>query len=124
MNKMQEIICIICPLSCQIKIRVKNKKIIFLEGNKCRRGREYVKQEFYNPQRVLATTIKVKNSDSFPLLSVRTDKSIPKGKLRECMQYLANIKVEAPIKIGQVIVSNILNTGTNVIATRKLKSCD
>ncbi len=122
MNKMQEIICIICPLSCQIKIRVKNKKIVSLENNKCRRGREYAKQEFYNPQRVLTTTIKVKNSNSFPLLPVRTDKSIPKGKLRECMQYLTNIEVEAPAKIGQVIVSNILNTGTNVIATRKLRS--
>lgn len=122
MDKTREIICIICPLSCQIKIRVKNKKIVSLESNGCRRGKEYAEQEFYNPQRVLTTTIKVKNSDSSPLLPVRTDKPIPKEKLRECMQYLANIEVETPIEIGQIIASNILKTAVNIIATRRLKS--
>jgi len=122
MHKMREIICIVCPFSCRVKMSVKNKKIVSLKGNKCRRGEEYAEQEFYNPQRVLTTTIKVKNSDLLPLLPVRTDKSIPKGKLRKCMQYLANIEVETPIEIEQVIASNILNTGANVIATRKLKS--
>ena len=80
MNKIREIICIVCPLGCRIKIRVKNKKIVSLEGNNCRRGRKYARQEFYNPQRVLTTTIKVKNSDLFPLLPVRTDKPISRKK--------------------------------------------
>jgi CxxC motif-containing protein len=102
-------------------MRVKNKKIVSLKSNKCRRGEEYAEQEFYDPRRVLTTTIKVESSGSFPLLSIRTDKPIPKKKLRECMQYLANIEVEAPINIGQVIVSNILNTGSNVIATRRFE---
>jgi len=120
MEKIREIICVVCPLSCRIKIKIKDRKIVSLKGNKCRQGREYASQEFYNPQRVLTTTIKVKNSNLFPLLPVRTDKPVSKKKLRECMQYLATIEVETPINMGQIIVSNILNTGANIIATRKL----
>ena len=36
------------------------------------------------------------------------------------MQYLATIEVKTPINMGQIIVSNILSTGANIIATRKL----
>ena len=92
-----------------------------MEGNKCRRGVEYVRQEFYNPQRVLTTTVKLKGS-RFPLLPVRTNKPIPKKMLRKCMRYLANIEVRAVVKLGEVIVPNILGTGANIISTRNLDS--
>ncbi len=116
-----EITCIVCPWGCQIKLKVKEGEIRNMEGNKCRRGVEYVRQEFYNPQRVLTTTVKLKGS-RFPLLPVRTNKPIPKKMLRECMWYLANIEVRAVVKLGEVIVPNILDTGANIISTRNLDS--
>lgn len=116
-----EITCIICPWGCQVKLKVKGGRIESVEGNRCPRGIGYAKQEFYNPQRVLTATVKVKSS-RLPLLPVRTDKPIPKQILRECMRYLASIQIEAPVKLGEVIVPNILNTGANVISTRSLDS--
>jgi len=116
-----EITCIVCPWGCQIKLKVKEGEIRNMEGNKCRRGVEYVRQEFYNPQRVLTTTVKLKGS-RFPLLPVRTNKPIPKKMLRKCMRYLANIEVRAVVKLGEVIVPNILGTGANIISTRNLDS--
>lgn len=116
-----EITCIVCPWGCQIKLKVKEGEIRNIEGNKCRRGIEYVRQEFYNPKRVLTTTVKLKGGRLL-LLPVRTNKPIPKGMLRGCMQYLANIEVKAPVKLGEVIVPNILGTETNIISTRNLDS--
>jgi CxxC motif-containing protein len=116
-----EITCIVCPWGCQVKFKVKEGEIKNIEGNKCRRGIGYVRQEFYNPKRVLTTTVKLKGS-RFPLLPVRTNKPIPKKMLGKCMQYLTNIEVKAPIKLGEVIVPNILGTRTNIISTRNLDS--
>jgi len=116
-----KIICIVCPLGCEIHLRIKEGRIEKIEGMKCTRGIKYAEQEFYNPQRVLTTTVRIK-SDRLLLLPVRTDKPIPKGMLRECVRYLAEIEVEPPIKIGQIIVTNILNTRANIISTREVNS--
>lgn len=117
----REITCIVCPWGCQIKLKVKEGKIRSMEGNRCRQGVEYAKQEFYDPKRVLTTTVKLKGG-RLPLLPVRTNKPIPKKMLRKCMRYLVNIEVEAPAKLGQVIVPNILGTRANIISTRNLDS--
>jgi len=119
-----KITCIACPIGCEIKLRVQDGKIEEIESNHCSQGIKYAKEEFYNPQRVLTTTIRVRNG-RLPLLPVRTDKPLAKGLLRECMRYLAKIEVQAPpIKLGQVIVPNILNSRVNIIFTRELKSND
>ena len=123
LEKVYNITCIACPLGCQIKLKVKDGKIEDIKGNKCRQGIKYARQEFYNPQRVVTTTVKVKDS-KIPLLPVRTNKPIPKGIIRECVRYLAKVEVKAPVKLGEVIVPNILNSGANVISTRKLCSND
>ena len=113
------ITCIVCPMGCEIKLKVKEGKIEGMSGNKCPRGIEYAKQEYYNPQRVLTTTVRLKGG-KLPVVPVRTDRPIPKKMLKKCMRYLAKIEVRAPVQSGQVIVSNILNTGANVVSTRKL----
>jgi len=113
------ITCIVCPIGCEIKLKVKEGEIVSVSGNECSRGIKYAKQEYYNPQRVLTTTVRVKGG-KLPLVPVRTDRPISKRMLGECVRYLAKIEVRAPIRLGQVIVPNILNTGASVISTRKM----
>jgi len=120
-GKKQIITCIVCPIGCEIKLKVKEGKIEAMSGNKCSQGIEYAKQEYYNPQRVLTTTVRVKEG-KLPLVPVRTDRPISKRMLKKCMRYLAKIEVRAPIRLGQVIIRNVLNTGANVVSTRKLPS--
>ncbi|HDN85496.1 MAG TPA: DUF1667 domain-containing protein [Candidatus Aerophobetes bacterium] len=120
-EKTYNIICIVCPLSCEMRLMVKDGKIESIKGNRCRRGIDYARQEFYNPQRVLTTTVKLKG-DRLPLLPVRTNKPIPRRMLKECVKYLSKIEVKAPVRLGEVIVSNILNSGANVISTKEVGS--
>ena len=110
--------CIVCPTGCQIQAISKGSDIAF-EGYTCERGLEYAKQEFYEPKRILTTTIRVE--DGFlPLIPVRTDKPILKDKLREALNEIAKTVVKAPVKMGDILIENILELDSNVIASRDL----
>jgi len=117
MNK--KFICIICPVGCEIEVEYDSEKIKKITGNSCEKGKEYIVEEIYNPKRVLTTTVKIKNGE-MPLVSVKTSKPIPKDLIFKSMDELAEIKVSAPIKIGDIIIKNLLNTGADVIATKKV----
>ena len=55
-----------------------------------------------------------------PVLPVRTNKPIPKEKLKEGMQGVAQIEAQAPVKTGDVIVADFLGLGVDLVATRDL----
>lgn len=74
-----------------------------------------------DPRRVLTTTVRIKGG-SLPLLPVRTATAIPKGLLSKAVATLADVEVEAPINTGDVIVSDFLGTGTDVIASRDMEA--
>ncbi|MBY9017481.1 MAG: DUF1667 domain-containing protein [Candidatus Lokiarchaeota archaeon] len=111
--------CIVCPTGCEIKaIKDPNNEITF-EGYTCERGLDYAKQEFYEPKRILTTTIRVENG-FIPLIPVRTDKPILKDKLNEVLMIIAQTVVNAPIKMGDILINDVLNSGVNIIASRDL----
>ncbi|NVM31796.1 MAG: DUF1667 domain-containing protein [Candidatus Helarchaeota archaeon] len=91
-----------------------------VEGNECKRGEEYAIEEFTAPKRTLTTTIQVKDG-ILPLIPVRSDKPLPKDQLINCMNYISQVKINAPIKMGQILVKNILNLDANIIASRNLE---
>ncbi|MBD3256314.1 MAG: DUF1667 domain-containing protein [Candidatus Lokiarchaeota archaeon] len=111
--------CIVCPTGCEIRAMKDKEGDISFEGYTCKRGLEYAKQEFYEPKRVLTTTIRVKNG-LLPLVPVRTDKAIPKEKLRNVLNEIALKEIEAPIKMGDILLENVLNLEANVIASRNM----
>jgi CxxC motif-containing protein len=115
----KEMICIGCPMGCYLTVDYDGKTIRSVSGNRCKVGLEYAEKEISNPERTLTTTVKVKNGH-LPLVSVRTNKPIPKNKIFDIMDLLAKIEVEAPVKIGDPIVQNILGTGVNVVATKNI----
>ncbi|MFX0009426.1 MAG: DUF1667 domain-containing protein [Candidatus Hermodarchaeota archaeon] len=110
--------CIVCPTGCQIQAISKGSDIVF-EGYTCKRGLEYAEQEYYEPKRILTTTIRVENG-FLPLIPVRTDKPILKEKLDEALSEIAKTVVSAPIAMGDVLIENILGLESNVIASRNL----
>ena len=115
----KEMICIGCPMGCYLNVDYVGTKIDNVSGNRCKVGLEYAEKEVSNPQRTLTTTVKVKNG-LFPLVSVRTNKPIPKSRILDAMNLLAKVEVEAPIKIGEPIIQNVLDTGVNIIATKNI----
>lgn len=88
-------------------------------GNTCPRGAAYARQECTLPERVITAVIPVAGS-SMPL-SVKTAKPVPKSMISAVMRELGRALVTLPVCSGQVIVSNVLNTGSDIIATRNLK---
>ena len=54
------------------------------------------------------------------MVSVKTAQDIPKNKIFDCMQELATIRIKAPVQEGDVIVSNIADTGVSVLATKEI----
>lgn len=114
----QEMICIGCPMGCYLTVDYVNTRIVGVSGNRCKFGVEYAEKEIFNPERILTTSVKVRNG-SLPLVSVRTDKPIPKSRILEAMNLVANVEVEAPIKIHEPIIKNIF-PGVNVVATKNI----
>lgn len=120
MNK-REITCTRCPMGCFLSVEMDDTKVLNVSGNTCIRGEEYGKKECTNPTRIVTSTIPVIGG-AINVVPVKTDKDIPKDKIFELIKLLKNVKVNAPIKIGDVIYKNILGTDANIVATRNINS--
>jgi len=118
--KKEEMVCIMCPLGCRLTVILEDNGELLVSGNKCPRGIEYGRQEMTEPLRILTSSVLVKNGD-VPLVSVKTNKPVPRKLLNEIMDILRKTSVEAPIKSGDVLIENILDTGADVIATRNVE---
>ena len=53
-------------------------------------------------------------------MSVKTKEDIPKGKIFDIMKDLKGVKVQAPVHIGDVIISDVAGTGVDIIATKNV----
>jgi CxxC motif-containing protein len=115
----KEIICVGCPKGCRMKVEARGDRIENIEGFSCEKGKSYAQKEFENPTRILPTTVKVYGGD-FPLVSVKTEKAIPRDRLLSAMEVIAEVEVKAPIELGDIVVKDILGTGVNVVATRRI----
>ena len=113
----KEIICIMCPLGCRMEVQLDGEEVVGVAGSKCKKGEKHARQEVFFPGRVLATTVRTTYPE-VPLLPVRSDNLIPKGKLIECMRVIARRVVSGPVQLGEVIIKNILGLEVNIIASR------
>ena len=114
----KDIRCIVCPTGCLVHVENVNGELI-IEGHSCKRGEVYGREEFIAPKRILTTTIRVENG-FLPLIPVRSDKPLPKERLQEALKEIAITEVKAPIKMGEVLIKNVLGLNTNIIASRDL----
>ncbi|HIW82726.1 MAG TPA: DUF1667 domain-containing protein, partial [Candidatus Dorea gallistercoris] len=42
---------------------------------------------------------------------------IPKDKIMACMEQTRGVKVQAPVRIGDVLIANVADTGIDLVAT-------
>ncbi len=116
---MKEVICVVCPKGCHIQVETINNELVMTQ-NGCARGPIYVKQELIAPKRSLSTTVQLIGGIERRLPIVSSD-DLPKEIIFDVQKILAEIKVEAPIKVGQIIVENVLGTGVHMIAAKSIK---
>lgn len=116
----QEMICIICPVGCRMTVE-KDGESIRVTGNTCKRGERYAAAEFTNPVRVVTSSVFV-DGGHMPLVSVRTAGSIPKGDIGRLMDALKTVRLQAPVRVGDVVLADAVGSGVNVIATRDIRA--
>lgn len=116
----KEITCIICPIGCRLIVEYEDDTILDIDGFECKKGKKYASEELFNPVRTLTTTIIVKDGE-IPLVSVKTDKPIPKDKLFEVMDAVSEIEVKAPVSIGDFLVKNVLGLNADIVATKNVQ---
>ena len=66
--------------------------------------------------RVLTTTVAVSGGDE-ALLPVRTAEAIPLALHAQAMDLIRGLVVDAPIRMGDVILPNLLDTNINLVAS-------
>ncbi len=112
---MKELTCIVCPMGCSLKVELEGDKIISVEGNTCPRGNNYAVAEFTDPQRTVTTTMKCENGQILP---VKTDRTIPKDKIFECMKIVNSNVAHLPVSVGDVMIEDVF--GSNIVATANI----
>ena len=111
MNK--TLTCIVCPIGCSLTIDEAGR----VTGNHCRRGEEFAKTETKNPTRVVTTTIGIEGA-IHRRLPVVSSRPVPKSKVMDFVHEVQRLKVSAPINCGDILLTNVLGLGIDLIASR------
>lgn len=117
----RNLICINCPMGCALTVAMNGTEVVGVHGNTCKRGDVYARKEVANPTRIVTSTIRVTGGDK-SMVSVKTKEDIPKGKIMDCVKALKEVTVNAPVCIGDVILENVADTGTDIVATKNVKA--
>lgn len=119
--------CTTCPSECFLTVKVEHDadgavvEVRSVTGNSCPRGDKFAHQELTCPMRVLTTTVAVSGGDE-ALLPVRTAEAIPLELHAKAMDLIRGLVVKAPIRMGDVVLPNLLDTGTDLIASMDIDS--
>lgn len=115
----KELICIGCPLGCNLTVEMNGAEVVSVSGNTCKRGDDYARKELTDPRRIVTSSVPVEHG-TLPVVSVKTATDIPKGKIRECLLALKGVRLTAPVHIGDVVLENVAETGVDVVATKEI----
>lgn len=116
----REITCIVCPKGCQMIVNNIDGQYI-VEGNSCIRGAKYGVDEVTNPKRMITSIVRLEGA-YLNMLPVKTSSSVPKDLVFEIMNILSTIKITAPVKVGDIIVKDVLNTGVDIVSTKTINN--
>jgi CxxC motif-containing protein len=112
----RELTCIQCPMGCALSVTIDENKIE-VTGNSCPRGAKYGAKEVTDPTRIVTSTVPVHHGE-ISRVSVKTEKDIPKDRIFAVMDEIRDVTVDAPVHIGDVVLSNVAGTGVNIVATK------
>jgi CxxC motif-containing protein len=112
-------LCIGCPLGCRLEVESDDDQIVEIRGFTCKKGKEFAEWEFHDPRRMVTTTVEVTGA-LWPRLPVKTTAPIPRDRVLELCTALREVRVAAPVRLGQVVLADALGTGVDVVATRAM----
>lgn len=119
--------CTTCPSECLLTVEVERDangavvEVRSVTGNSCPRGDKFAHQELTCPMRVLTTTVAVSGGDE-ALLPVRTAEAIPLELHAQAMTLIRGLVVNAPIRMGDIVLPNLLDTNIDLVASMDIDS--
>ena len=114
--------CTTCPSECLLTVEVERSadgavvEARSVTGNSCPRGDKFAHQELTCPMRVLTTTVAVSGGDE-ALLPVRTAAALPLALHAQAMDLIRGLVIDAPIRMGDVVLEDLLSTNIDLIAS-------
>ncbi|MEA4888057.1 MAG: DUF1667 domain-containing protein [Clostridiaceae bacterium] len=118
----RQLICIGCPMGCRLTVVIEQGKIKTVQGFTCARGERYARDEVLQPRRMVTSLVVIPGSRT--PLSVKTRTAIPKELIAGCLEQIRRLRPNLPIRIGDVVLADVLGTGVDIIATRNLPDTD
>ena len=109
--------CIVCPRGCTLTVTLDSdleNPVVSVEGQGCKRGVDYATAECTHPTRVLTTTAPTVDGGVVPC---KTDRAIPRELLFEAMKAVNSLSAPAVVRIGDILLEDLLGTGANIMAT-------
>ena len=103
----RELTCIVCPRGCQLTVELDGKNVLSVSGNICKRGALYAENECTNPMRTVTTTAKTNDGG---VVAVKTETTIPKEKMFECMEIINSVTLTLPVKVGDVVLEDVFGS--------------
>lgn len=114
--------CTTCPSECLLTVEAERDadgavaEVRSVTGNNCPRGDKFAHQELTCPMRVLTTTVAVSGGEE-TLLPIRTAEAIPLALHAHAMDLIRDLVVNAPIRMGDIVLEDLLGTGIDLIAS-------
>ena len=112
----RDMICIICPRGCSLCADIQGDTVT-VTGNACPKGQEYAINECTNPVRTVTATVRVCNRHN-TMASVKTLTPVAKDKMMEVMNVLRQTQIQAPAKIGDVVLADVC--GASIVITKEI----
>lgn len=116
---MKNLTCIVCPNSCELAVEHEANQGWQVTGHLCTRGVDFAVNELTNPTRTVCSTVKTAFLE-VPRLPVRTDREIPRQEILRVMELINTVVLDRPVHSGECILTDVLGTGINVIASSDL----
>ncbi len=110
------ITCVICPRGCTMTAEISGGAIT-VSGNACPRGEKHAIGECTNPVRSLTSILRVSNRED-TMVSVKSAEPVQKARMFEIMDIIHKTSVEAPVKIGDVLIEDAC--GCRIVATKEI----
>ena len=106
-------------MGCTVTVEMNGGQIVNVTGNTCKIGDTYARKEVTNPTRIVTSTVIVEGAP-MTRLPVKTAADVPKSDIFRVMDVINHTRAKAPVRIGDVIIENVADTGVDVIATRNI----
>ena len=114
--------CTTCPSGCALRVTIdEQNQVQKVEGNTCPRGEAFAYKEWVDPERMLTSTVYAVINGKETLIPVKTREAISKKLMKKALEEIQEICVKQPVKMGDVIKTNLAGSGVDLVACKTLR---